>query len=76
MKLFIILTIPENMKNVSATLGARCSIVIFGKIAKTLLGFVLLAIILVLDKENLNFLDFLDSYTYPDLGHQKILPSD
>ena len=71
MDFFIILTTPENMKTVCATLQSQCSIVKFAKIAQNWLDFSFLAIILVLDKENPNFFDFLDPYTCPDLGHQK-----
>ena len=71
MDFFIILTTPENMKTVCATLKSQCSIVIFAKIAKNWPNFSFLAIILVPDQKNPNFLDFLDPYTCPDLGHQK-----
>ena len=68
---FIILTTPENMKTVCATLKSQCSIVIFANIAK-------IGLILVLGynfgtrPKNPNFLDFLDPYICLDLGHQKI----
>ena len=71
MDFFIILTTPENMKTVCATLKSQCSIVIFAKIAKNWPNFSFLAIILVPDQKNPNFLDFLDPYTCLDLGHQK-----
>ena len=71
MDFFIILTTPENIKTVFATLKSQCSIVIFAKIAKKWPNFSFLAIILVPDQKNPNFLDFLDPYTCPDLGHQK-----
>ena len=41
-----ILTTPENMKTVCATLKSQCSIVIFAKIAKNWPNFSFLAIIL------------------------------
>ena len=50
MDFFIILTTPENMKTVCATLKSKCSIVIVAKTAKTLLDFSFLAKILVLDQ--------------------------
>ena len=68
---FIILTTPENMKTVCATLKSQCSIVIFAKIAKNWPNFSFLAIILVPDQKNPNFLDFLDPYTCPDLGQEE-----
>ena len=71
MDFFIILTTPENMKTVCATLKSQCSIVIFAKIAKKWPNFSFLAIILVPDEKNPNFLDFLDPYTYPDLGQEE-----
>ena len=71
MDFFIILTTPENMKTVCATLQSQCSIVKFAKIAQNWLDFSFLAIILVLDKENPNFFDFLDPYTCPDLGQEE-----
>ena len=49
MDFFIILTTPENMKNVCATLKSQYSIVKFSKIAQNCLDFSFLAIILVLD---------------------------
>ena len=71
MDFFIILTTPENMKTVCATLKSQCSIVIFAKIAKNWPNFSFLAIILVPDQKNPNFLDFLDPYTCPDLGQEE-----
>ena len=71
MDFFIILTTPENMKTVCATLQSQCSIVKFAKIAQNWLDFSFLALILVLDKENPNFFDFLDPYTCPDLGQEE-----
>ena len=59
MDFFIILTTPENMKTVCATLKSQCSIVIFAKIAKNWPNFSFLAIILVPDQKNPNFFDFL-----------------
>ena len=50
MDFFIILTTPENMKTVCATLKSQCSIVIFAKIAKNRPNFSFLAIILVPSK--------------------------
>ena len=43
----------------------------FAKIAQNWLDFSFLALILVLDKENPNFFDFLDPYTCPDLGQEE-----
>ena len=60
------------MKTVCATLKSQCSIVIFAKIAKNWPNFSFLAIILVPDQKNPNFLDFLDPYTCLDMGHKKI----
>ena len=71
MDFFIILTTPENMKTVCATLKSQCSIVIFAKIAKNWPNFSFLAIILVPNQKNPNFLDFLDPYTCPDLGQEE-----
>ena len=71
MDFFIILITPENMKTVCATLKSQCSIVIFAKIAKNWPNFSFLAIILIPDQKNPSFLDFLDPYTCPDLGHKK-----
>ena len=71
MDFFIILTTPENMKTVCATLKSQCSIVIFAKIAKNWPNFSFLAIILVPDQKDPNFLDFLDPYTCPDLGQEE-----
>ena len=71
MDFFIILTTPENMKTVCATLKSQCSIVIFAKIAKNWPNFSFLAIILAPDQKNPNFLDFLDPYTCPDLGQEE-----
>ena len=59
------------MKTVCATLKSQCSIVIFAKIAKNWPNFSFLAIILVPDQKNPNFLDFLDPYTCPDLGQEE-----
>ena len=55
MDFFIILTTPENMKTVCATLKSQCSIVIFAKIAKNWPSF--------------DF--FLDPYTCPNLGQEE-----
>ena len=59
------------MKTVCATLKSQCSIVIFAKIAKNWPNFSFLAIILVPDQKNPNFLDFLDPYTCLDLGQEE-----
>ena len=59
------------MKTVCATLKSQCLIVIFAKIAKNWPNFSFLAIILVPDQKNPNFLDFLDPYTWPDLGQEE-----
>ena len=68
---FISLTIPENMTTVCATLQSQFSIAIFAKLAKNWLDFSFLAVILVPNKNNPNFLDFLDPYTCPDLGQEE-----
>ena len=59
------------MKTVCATLKSQCSIVIFAKIAKNWPNFSFLAIILVPDQKNPNFLDFLDPYTCLNLGQEE-----
>ena len=67
MDFFMILTTPAIIKTVCITIVSQCSIVIFANIAKNLLAFSFLTIILVLNKENPSFMDFFDPYISSDL---------